>query len=197
MALRRQQSDDHGRRRSRPDKVSSPGPRPGEDAFALALRLAQGGSDARALAATLVHRGRRRLEAADPGGGADWGTALALAVSVEAALAQRVVATTGRWAREHCLGGADDALLSAALASLIESAEASAATLTLGEPERSTLAVVLNAFRVIGAVCAYHEGSGSREASAYADTARAGATEVDRLTSSAFALADLVAKRLP
>jgi hypothetical protein len=197
MALRRQQSDDDRGRRSRPHQTSSPGPQPGEDAFALAVLLAQSGSDARALAATLVHKGRRRLEAADPGGGTDWGTALALAVSVEAALAQRVVAATARWARERCLGGAHDALLSAALANLIESAEASAATLTLGEPERSTLAVVLNAFRVMGAVCAYHDGSGSREASAYADTARAGAREVDRLTSSAFALVELVAKRLP
>jgi hypothetical protein len=197
MALRPQHSDDDRGRQSRPNHTSSSGPQPGEDAFALAVRLAQSGSDARALAATLVHKGRRRLEAADPGGGTDWGTALALAVNVEAALAQRVVAATARWARERCLGGSDDALLSAALASLIESAEASAATLKLGEPEQSTLAVVLNAFRVIGAVCAYHDGSGSREASAYADTARAGATEVDRVTSSAFALAELVAKRLP
>jgi hypothetical protein len=197
MALRPQHSEDDRGRQSRPNHTSSSGPQPGEDAFALAVRLAQSGNDARALAATLVHKGRRRLEAADPGGGTDWGTALALAVNVEAALAQRVVAATARWARERCLGGSDDALLSAALASLIESAEASAATLKLGEPEQSTLAVVLNAFRVIGAVCAYHDGSGSREAAAYADTARAGATEVDRVTSSAFALAELVAKRLP
>jgi hypothetical protein len=174
------------------------GTRATEERFAATLRLASELGDARSLVVTLVRRGQHRLQtAADPSGGADWGAALALALSVERPLTQRVVAATAWWARDRCLSGRADGLLSAALAALVESAGATADQLTLGEAERADLALVLNAFRVIGAVCACRDGSGGHEDVRYAATARTGAVEVDRFTAGAFALTELVARRLP
>jgi hypothetical protein len=171
--------------------------RAAEEAFAAALRIYDELGDAHSFVVALVQRGRHRLEAGEPAGGADWGTAVALALGIDPDLAQQVVATAGGWARARCLAGQDDRLLSAALATLIETGEATASGQPLAERELATLAVVLNAFRVIGAICAYHDGADAQEAAAYAAVARAGAAEVDQLTSGAFALADLVARRLP
>jgi hypothetical protein len=171
--------------------------RAGEERFAATMQLAGDLGDVRSVVVTLVQRGQHRLESTDADGGADWGTAVALALGVEAALTQRVVAATAWWARGRCLRGRDDGLLSAALAALIEAAETTAARLPLSRAELSTLAVVLNAFRVMGAVCACRDSAPHREAAAYAATARSGAVEVDRLTSGAFALAELVERRLP
>jgi hypothetical protein len=167
-----------------------------EEAFAAALRIADEAGDAPTFAVTLVHRGHHRLEAGQEIGGVDWGTALALAVGAEANLTQQIVATMARWTRDRCMGGRDDRLLSGTLSMLIQTAEATAAKLPLDEPQQATLSVVLSAFRVIGAICARHEDPDASEAADYEAAARAGAPQVDRLTSGAFALTELVAQRL-
>ncbi len=167
-----------------------------EEAFAAALDIYHDIADRYSLAATLAYRGQHRLVHRAYEAGTDWGTALALSIATEPFLARKIIALTFSEARSRCLTGQDDELVAAAVALLLQTAEQTAESLQFAEDQSTTLSIVLDAFRVIGAICAYHTSTDQTEREQYAATARGIAKQVDMITNNAFGLVELIHQRL-
>jgi hypothetical protein len=82
------------------------------------------------------------------------------------------------------------------MALLLQTAEQTADSLQLAEDQSATLNIVLEAFRVIGAICAYHTSDDQTEREQYAATAHGIAQQVDMITSNAFGLVEVIHQRL-
>ncbi|MGH3873100.1 MAG: hypothetical protein ACRDSR_16605 [Pseudonocardiaceae bacterium] len=153
-------------------------------------------TDRYSLAATLTYRGQHRLVHRVYEAGTDWGTALALSIATEPFLTRQIIALTVSEARSRCLTGQEDELIATAVALLVQTAEQTAASLQFAEDQSTTLNIVLDAFRVIGAICAYHTTDDKTERKQYTATARGIAKQVDMITSNAFGLVELIHQRL-
>jgi tetratricopeptide (TPR) repeat protein len=167
-----------------------------EEAFAAALDIYDDIADRYSLAATLAYRGQHRLVHRAYEAGTDWGTALALSIATDPFLARQIIALTVSEARSRCLTGQDDELVAAAMALLLQTAEQTADSLQLAEDQSTTLSIVLETFRVIGAICAYHTSNDQTERDQYATTARSTAQQVDMITSNTFGLVAVIHQRL-
>jgi tetratricopeptide (TPR) repeat protein len=127
-----------------------------EEAFAAALDIYDDIAAHYSRAATLAYRGQHRLVHRGPEARTDWGVALALSIATDPFLARQTIAFTISEMRRRCLTGEDDELIAAAVAGLLQTAEQVAASLQLADDASTTLRLVLDIFRVIGATCAYH-----------------------------------------
>ncbi len=86
--------------------------------------------------------------------------------------------------------------MASVVAVLLDAAEDAASSFELAENEAATLAVILDVFRIIGAVCLAYSGDGLDEREASADAVRATARQVDLVTGDVFRLIELVEQRL-
>jgi tetratricopeptide (TPR) repeat protein len=164
--------------------------------FGEALGIYGSLGDRYSIAATLTYRGQHRLTLRDARAGADWGTALVLALGTEPFLARQVIAITLGGARQSCGSGEGDQVLSVAVPALLKAAEDATASAELAEDETDVLAVILDVFRLLGGIAAVQHMEHGSERSQTTKAIVEKAEQLDTASGGAFQLVELARQRL-